>query len=266
MSRACHSNERGFALLVMLGVIASASLALVIAVEAFAPRADRDVRVEQNLAFVERAARDEFRRDGAFPADLDALAASVGGLASASWRGDPWSSAQDLDLTRVGSSLRIRSRGADGVLGTADDPVAIVPAEDLVRVRQRGRLRLIRAVLARSQYCLAGTMTAGERAAMLAALRDYALARREWLTADTAARVALGTRLTDAETTVAAIAAAHACPALPTAVTGAGGLMAGLGLPDGRAVDGVGAVLLRNGTVGVVARGADGIGGTDDDM
>jgi hypothetical protein len=53
---------------------------------------------------------------------------------------------------------------------------------------------------------------------------------------------------------------------LPVALTGAGGLMDRLAMEDARAVDGAGAPLLLDPVVGFVAAGADGTGGTDDDM
>ena len=99
-----------------------------------------------------------------------------------------------------------------------------------------------------------------------ARVRDYAIARRQWLTADAATRATLTTRMSTAAATVSAIAGAHGCAPLPLAVTGAGGLMEGLGMPDGKAVDGLGAALLLDATVGVLARGSDATGGTDDDM
>ncbi len=109
-------------------------------------------------------------------------------------------------------------------------------------------------------------MSAAEEASMVAAMRDYAIARRQWLTADATTRVTLTTQMNTAAATVSALASSHACTPLPPAVTGAGGLMEGLGMPDGKAVDGIGANLISNATVGVLARGADATGGTDDDM
>jgi len=49
-------------------------------------------------------------------------------------------------------------------------------------------------------------------------------------------------------------------------VTGAGGLMEFLGMPDSRAVDGKGQAFALHPVLGVVAIGFDGIEGTDDDM
>lgn len=266
LNRPAASRESGFALLVMFGIIASASLGIVLAVQALAPLADNSRRVDRGLVFVEQAARDGFRQRGAFPPTLGGLAAASNGVTLARWRIDPWGSAQELDYGTVGTSLRVRSRGVDGALGTGDDLQATVPVEGLVRVRQRARLRLIRAALARSPYRWSASMSPTDEADMLAALRDYATAKRQWLTADAATRSVLSSQMTAAANTVSTLAAAHSCTPLPPAVTGAGGLMEGLGMPDGKAVDGLGATLISDSTVGVLARGADATGGTDDDM
>lgn len=258
--------EAGFALLVLLGVIASGSLAIVLAVEVLVPFADAGARAESHVATAESAARDRFRRSGAFPASVDDLVTGANGPVLGPWRRDPWGGAADLDYGMVANTLRIRSRGADGQLDTGDDIVASVGTESLLRARQRARLRLIRAAFARSSYRWAATMTNAEAAAVVAAMRDYAIARRSYLTADAATRATLTTRMDDARTTVSTITAAHGCAPLPPAVTGAGGLMEGLGMPDSRAVDGGGVPLILDSTVGVVAVGADRTGGTADDM
>ena len=101
---------------------------------------------------------------------------------------------------------------------------------------------------------------------MRLAMLDYAIAHRLFLTSDAATRDLLTAVMDTAAATVATIAARHGCPALPPAITGAGGLMEQLGLPDSMAIDGCGAGLIANATVGVDARGGDGTGGTDDDM
>lgn len=260
------ASEGGFALLVLFAVIASASIGIVLAVQALAPLADSAVRAQDNLAAVEIIARDEFRRRGAFPATLGGLVAASDGLTTAPWRTDPWGAARDLDYRLVGASLRVRSRGVDGVLGTSDDLQADVLAESLVRVRQRARLRIVRAVMARSQYRHAPSMTASDEATMVAAMRDYAIAKRGWLTADAATRSALTTQMNTAESTITSMASSHGCTPMPSAVLGAGGLMEGLGLPPEKAMDGIGAYFVIDTAVGVTARGSDLTVGTDDDM
>ncbi|MCR9246610.1 MAG: hypothetical protein NXI31_16380 [bacterium] len=261
-----NGSENGFALLVMFAIVGTASLGIVLAVGLLAPIADADARSEQHVATAEAAARDQFRASGAFGATMDDLVNASHGRVGGPWRVDPWGSGQDLDYGFVGSSLRLRARGADRTLGTADDVTATISAEDLVRARQRARLRLIRAVLTRSSYRWAATMTNPEEAQMRQAMRDYAIARRAWLTADAPTRATLTNTMTTAAATVSSLASAHGCTPLPLAVTGAGGLMQGLGMADGRAIDGLGAALLPDATLGVIARGADGTGGTDDDM
>lgn len=226
--------EGGFALLVLLLVLGAGSVAIVLAAQALVPTlADRAATAEARLAIAQDAVRTAYRRSGAFPPDLAALAAAAGLAVDGAWRVDPYGAAQDLDYAVTGSAVR---------------------------------LRLIRAVLLRSPYRLAATMTAADVAAMRAAMRDHALARREWLTADAAARAALTARMASAAAAIANLATAHALPPLPPAVTGAGGLMNQLGLPDARAVDGRGRPLAGEPSLGVVAVGSDGIGGSDDDM
>lgn len=259
--------EGGFALLVLLLVLGAGSVAIVLAAQALVPTlADRAATAEARLAIAQDAVRTAYRRSGAFPPDLAALAAAAGLAVDGAWRVDPYGAAQDLDYAVTGSAVRLRSRGPDGRLGTADDLRSDVAEETPLRDRQRARLRLIRAVLLRSPYRLAATMTAADVAAMRAAMRDHALARREWLTADAAARAALTARMASAAAAIANLATAHALPPLPPAVTGAGGLMNQLGLPDARAVDGRGRPLAGEPSLGVVAVGSDGIGGSDDDM
>jgi len=101
---------------------------------------------------------------------------------------------------------------------------------------------------------------------MRVAMRDYWIARRRYLTADAATRTQLQATMTAAAASVAALAAAHGLTALPSNMTGNGGLMQALGMPDSKATDGIGGTFIINATIGVVARGADATGGTDDDM
>lgn len=259
--------ERGFALLVLLAVLGAGSVAILLAAQALVPTlADRTAIAQARLATAQDAVRTTYRRNGALPSDLDGLAAAAGLAVDGMWRVDPYGAAQDLDYAVTGGAVRIRSRGPDGRLGTADDLRIDVAEETPLRARQRARLRLLRAVLLRSPYRLAPTMTSADAAAMRAAMRDCAVARREWLTADAAARTALTTRMATAAATIANLATAHALPPLPPAVTGAGGLMNQLGMPDAKAVDGRGRPLAGEPSLGVVAVGADGTGGTDDDM
>lgn len=261
------AQEHGFALLVMLAIIGVGSVGVLMAVQGFlAPLAETNARVEANLGTVEQVAREAFVRSGAFPADLDALAATSGLPVDGRWRLDPWGSAQDLDYQRTSASLQLRSRGADRSLGTSDDHTVAIAAEPLVRLRQRAHLRLVRALFLRSPYRFAATMSTGELASMRTAMHDYAVARRRWWGADAALRVTLSTQMAAAALTVTTLATTHACVALPAALTGAGGLMEQLGVADGMAVDGLGRALLADPVLGVVAAGNDLVGGTDDDM
>ena len=260
-------NESGFALLVMLGIIGAGSVGLLLAVQAIVPGlADRDELARANLDLAADAAQVAYRRDGAFPADLDGLAAAGGLDAAGLWRRDPYGAGEELDYGIAGSGLRVRSRGVDGQLGSSDDLEREVATETQLRVRQRLRLRMLRAVLLRSPYRHAVSMSASEEVQMRDAMRGYARARRHFLTADPAARVTLTNDMATARSTIDGLVALHAMPALPSAVTGVGGLMGQLAMPDARAVDGRGAALVIDDVLGWVAIGSDGTGGTDDDM
>jgi hypothetical protein len=98
------------------------------------------------------------------------------------------------------------------------------------------------------------------------AMRTLAIAQRQWLTADAATRATLTTQNNAALATITALCTTYGLPALPASLTGAGGLMQMLGTSDARAVDGAGVALRTDPNLGVAARGADGTGGTDDDM
>lgn len=260
-------GQRGFALLVLLAIIGAGSVGLLLAVPAMMSAfADQPLRTEQNLATAAAAARTAFRADGRFPTSLDALGSAAGLTVDGDWRRDPFYAPNDLDYRSLGSGRRLRSRGPDRRLNTADDAAAVVAAEPLVRARQRGRLRLIRAVLLRSPYCLSVAMTASDAAAMRDAMHDQARARRAWLTADAAGRATLQATLTASESTITALRLGYGLPVLPTSVTGGTGLMAQLSMPDGKAIDGNRRTLLADPVLGVIARGYDRRRGTDDDM
>ncbi len=266
-TRRPRASERGFALLVLLGIVGMGSLTIVLAVQRVSlPWSVRATTVDQNLATAQSAARIGFRRNGAFPTNLN-LAATAGGLETqGAWRRDPWGAAQDLDWAIIGTGVRVRSRGTDGVLGNADDEQFVVGTETQLRGRQRARLRLLRAQLLRSPYRFSAGMSAAVRAQMITAMRTVAIGRRQWLTADAATRVTLTTQSNAAAATITALCATYGLPPLPASLTGAGGLMQMLGTSDARAVDGAGAAMRTDPNLGMAARGADGTGGTDDDM
>lgn len=261
-----HAQD-GFALLALLAVIGVAGVGVLLVVQAFVPTLrDRATVATTNLEVAARAARHAFRQHGALPNDLDALAASARLDDDGSWRRDPYGAGQDIELVATAYGLRLSSRGPDGRSGTADDLVADVLGQPLLRARQRTRLRLLRAALARSRFRDAPTMTTADRQAVVAAMREHAVARRRWWSAGADERSALQARMHSAEQALAALAAAHDLPDLPPSLVGAGGLMSELGMPDGRAVDGRGIRLLRDPVTGFVAAGWDATGGTDDDM
>lgn len=260
-------DQHGFALLVLLGVIASATLGIVLVTQRLLPPlADRVPTAVANLTAVQRGAALAHRRSGAFPANLNALATASGLPTLGSWRRDPFGAAQDLDYRRTAASTTVRSRGLDRRLNTADDAIATLSTERSLRLRQRARLRLLRALVLRSQYRTQPSMRADERAAMRAAMYDAAAVRRAWLTADTVTRAALTVRRNAAAAVIAALTALHGCPPLPTAMTGAAGLANRIGATDSAMVDGSGRRLVSDPLLGMVALGNDRRRGTDDDM
>jgi len=259
--------QRGFAMLALLAVIGVGSVGVLLAVQAFLPPLrTRGTTAADNLQVAADAQRVAYRRDGAFAADLDALASTAGLAGDGAWRRDPYGAAQELDLQVSATGATVRSRGVDGRLGTADDVTEFVAAEPLLRARQRPRLRLLRAVLLRSEFLLDGAMTSGEQAQMRSALRGYATAQRRLLTSDAATRAALASEMLAHAATIDGLRGAYGLPAMPTSTTGAGGLSSRLGVPDARAVDGRGVTFASDPVLGWRALGGDGTGGTDDDM
>lgn len=259
--------QGGFALIVLLSLVGFGSIGVLLAVQALVPTLrDRSSESTDHVVIAAGAAANAYHGAGAFPSDLDALQLAGGLPATGAWRRDPYGAGQELDYGFTSSGVRIRSRGADGRLGTADDVEQVVATETQLRRRQRMRLRMLRAVLLRSAFRLSGSMSVADQAQMRTAMHSYADARRSWLTADTTQRAALTLAMGSAVASINALVALHGLPVLPTALTGAGGLMSQLSLPSTLAVDGSGAQLLADPVVGWIAVGADGIGGTDDDM
>ncbi|HEB54621.1 MAG TPA: hypothetical protein ENI87_15335 [bacterium] len=259
--------EAGFALIVMLGIVGSASFGILLAVQALVPPTrDRQQRADQHLATTAEAARVAFRRNGAFSGNLDALAQDAGLDIDGAWRRDPFGSGRELAYRVGAAGAQVRSCGQDGVLDNSDDVVFDVPTETRLRVRQRLRLRLLRAVLARSEFRVGGAMTASDEVRMATAMREHAAARRQWLTADEPTRASLQSAMATTAATIDALVTAHGLPALPGSLTGAGGLMSRLGMQDSRARDGAGAALQRDDVLGWRAIGADRVEGSDDDM
>jgi hypothetical protein len=260
-------SDRGFVLLVMLGVLAAGSLAIALAVQSAVPiAAERTFATDDRLAAAQSALRVAYRRAGAFPSSLDALAGAAALPTQGDWRLDPWGQVQDLGYAAVAAGATVRSRGIDGALNTSDDVVFAVPAEPQLRARQRGRLRLLRAQLLRSSYRWSAAMTPAAQTQMRTAMRTLAVNQRRWLTATPAERTAITAANSAAAAVIQGLRTTYSLPPLPPSLTGAGGLMQMLGTSDARAVDGAGAALRLDNDLGVAARGADGLGGTDDDM
>lgn len=261
------SRQEGFALLVLLSVVGIGSVGVLIAAQALMPSVrERQADTDQNLETAAEAVAVAYRRNGTFPSDLDGLATAGGITDVGNWRRDPFGAGQELDYLTTASAARVRSRGVDGQLGTADDQEQLVAADTQMRVRQRLRLRMLRAVLLRSQYRYDGLMTPAEQLQMRDAMRDYATARRSWLTATAAERAILTATMSNAAAAVNAFVTAYGLPSMPSSLTGAGGLMSQLSMSDSRAFDGSGAAMQTEPVLGWIAVGADQTGGTDDDM
>lgn len=260
-----NGQQGGFALIVLLGVVGLGSVGILLAVEAYLPvLSDREEVAANNVATVAQATAVAYRQNASFPSDLDALEVEAGLPGTGGWRRDPFSAGQELDYQVRGSDVLVRSCGPDGLLGTADDDQQLVATETQVRVRQRLRLRMLRAVLLRSQYRFDAGMSPAQLLQMKSAMNSYAIARRQWLTADATERVTLTATIASATASVDALVSAYGLPSLPVALTGAGGLMSELSMPDGRCVDGRGVALVSDATVGWIAPGVT--GGADDDM
>ena len=261
------ARERGFALLVLLAVIGAASMAIVMAATVMLPPlAGRAVTTTDRVETAVLAARLGYLRNGAFPANLTAAATASGLDPLGAWRNDPYGTVQDVGYGMLGTSLRVRSRGTDRAFGTADDITYLLPTERHLRLRQRGRLRVLRALFAVSPYRTAGTMSAAEQARMRSAMRDFAIAQRRWLGADATTLPTLAAQLVTAGTTITDLVALHSLPSLPVALTGTGGLASVLGVADTACVDGAARPLVLHATLGIAAVGNDRVGGTNDDM
>lgn len=259
-------RERGFALLAMMSVIGVGSLGVLLAVAAFVPApGERQARVGVNLETAQRLVAAQFLRDGAFPTRLDTVE-SGGGVYGDDWTRDPYGVGRALRFVKTSSGVQVRSRGPDQRANTADDMIVAIEGEALLRVRQRLRLRLVRAVHVadlESQVQAANSTTAST--ALPQAVRDYAIALRSWRTATSTERTALQATMDTAATVFTTLLATTGYTA-PITVTGAGGLMTRLGLGDQRAFDGLGRAYQLHPVLGVIAVGYDAVGGTDDDM
>lgn len=265
--RRSDAPEGGFALLVLLVLVGAFGAVMAVAVNRLAPAdSGAQERTIERLELVRARALHAWFATGAFPGGLDQLAAAAGLPADGAWRADPLAPGEELDYRVVQRDLRVRSRGPDRRLGTADDVVVLQPAQESGRARSRNRLRLLRAALLASPYRRSQAMTAAQHGAVRADARSIAVLRRRLVHADATARPAMQQAIADAAARIAATCAAAGCPTLPSRLTGGAGLLAGLGLPDGLGVDGFGRAMDVDAAIGFLSRGADGRRGTDDDF
>lgn len=257
-------GQGGFAYVALLVLTSVVGLVGAVALDGLVRRATALPAVAaERLVAVATTAADQYRLTGVLPANLAALPA---GAVDGEWRRDPWGAGADFDYRIRQRNLELRSRGPDGRLRTADDDVLVVDDEPLLRLRQRGRLRILRAVLTASSFRNSGFMPAATRRQMVASMRQLAIAKRNWYFADAATRAALTVQIEAAQQLVVDTSAAFGLSPLPTRATGGTGLSTALGLPDTRAVDALGRAMAVDPVLGFVARGGDRAGGTDDDM
>jgi hypothetical protein len=256
--------QGGFAYVALLVLTSVVGLVGAVALDGLVRRSTALPAVAaERLVTVAATAAGHYRLTGVLPTNLAALPV---GAANAEWRRDPWGAGTDLDYRIRQRNLELRSRGPDGRFRTADDDVLVVDDEPLLRLRQRGRLRILRAVLTDSSFRNSISMPVATRQQMVAAMRQVAIARRSWYFADAATRVALTTQLAAAQQFVVDTSASFGLSPLPVGMLGGTGLLAALGLPDTRAVDALGRAMAVDPVLGFVAHGGDRAGGTDDDM
>jgi hypothetical protein len=250
--------------LLLLGLLATAGLlATTVAVGFAGPTADCVGTTERRLADVVQSASVRHRIVGTLPSRLGSLAVAQPTL---HWQRDPWAAPSSLRLGLIARDLEVRSVGPDRRLRTADDVVARLDDEPLLRMRQRATLRILRAVFAASRFRRGDGMSPETGAQVVAAMREAAAIRRAWYFASAQERATLSTRLDAARDTLESLGSAYGLPALPTQMRGRAGLPSALGLPDARCVDGLGRRLTFDPLLGFVAAGGDRVGGTDDDM
>lgn len=262
-------GQAGAAYLLLMLLLGSLGGALALAVGGIVPpQAQHRGAAEARLADLRACAVEDFAQRGAFPQNLTTLGQHAWLPGNGAWRLDPYAALTDFRYTATGRprTLRVVSRGVDGRLGNADDLQFALSEQLPGRARSRNHLRMLRAQIVAWQVAAAGGgMSPTDHAALVAAARDYAEALRAVLGTGGATRTALQARLATALATIRSVRSSYGI-ALPTRVTGGSGLMTRLGLPDSAAVDGWNRTLLWNEAVGVVSRGGDNRGGTDDDF
>ncbi len=142
-------------MLELIAVVAILTILAGIAVPVVAKGVEREARraTQEELGRLAQACLEYLRDTGSLPLDADRL---VGAHGVAGWSGpyvtglDPQHPAHRLDAWRrpyafvhAGGVLTLRSAGADGVLGNADDLVRVVDPTPIRRERTREQLRVL---------------------------------------------------------------------------------------------------------------------------
>ncbi|MCA8943007.1 MAG: hypothetical protein KDB80_10645, partial [Planctomycetes bacterium] len=262
------TQDRGFALLALLIAIASASSLLLAALPLLDP-AERCAGHEtwSRLTRIRARAASAVRASASIPKTLDSLASIQPIGDTHSWRRDPYG-AEDFAYTVTGTpeTLTLSSAGPDRRRNTADDLMIALDAAVEQRARTRSRIRIIRAAFLRSAFMHDPGMSGADAAAMRTHVRDYATAQRSLAHSSGDAHDSLIVKRDTARSAILDMRATYMLPSPPSAISGPGGLLSALSLPDSLDADGFGNPLVANDAVGCVSTGADAIGGTDDDL
>jgi hypothetical protein len=263
------STPGGFALVVLLIMVAAAGAAAAgyIASRARPEHPGKIRAATAAVTLVADAAEESYMRSGAFPATL-AAALQVAGRTLARAGVDPFTSSS-LDYRMVGLNpcrVVVRSTGPDRQLGTGDDIQKTVNEQVVGRARTYPRLRILRALYFRSPLYASG-LSAAAKTSLLGARRTYTRAQRELLYHNDAAhRALLSTAKADLTNLVDSVVALLLGGPTISSITGPGGLLEQLGLPDSLGTDGFGNTLFYASTVGFMCAGGDRLAGNDDDF
>jgi type II secretory pathway pseudopilin PulG len=260
MSERSH-DAAGFALLALVVVlaVAAAATASFVAGLTFVSRADAQATAERDVARLARAVDEGLRRGVPAPVDVAGARALLPvDVVPERTTLEPWQPTP-LRFTTSNGLTTLPSVGPDATPGTADDLSIAANVREAQRATTRGRLRVLRARIARSEFAGTVPMSNANRDAFAAALRAFGVAQRSIV------HLSGGARASAIAARDAAIATITQQRAGPTAVVGPGGLCERLGLPDACGVDSAGMPFAMT-EAGPVATGADRIGGTDDDL
>lgn len=259
----------GFALLALLIAITAASGVFVAGLPfLIRPQTDFAATAQARLERIRAAAQTALIENGSIPANLNALANATTVPADDRWRTDPFNFADfQYEVSGDPATLTVASVGLDRSAGTADDLSIELASEPDARTRTRNRLRTIRSKFNRSNYMYDAAMSPADRSSMLANALTYSTTQRAIdFAANTGDRANLIAQRDAARNAILNLRTTYSLPPPPNTVSGPGGLLSALGLPDSLDADGHGTPLIANDAVGCTSAGADRTGGTNDDL